>query len=145
MTIITIYAEGVSFPSKCCSCGGKDYDTYTHTDRVAVWDLGFVSKSRHISLDIPLCKRCVNAKWKWYGAGAVIAGLGWFRATASYDANGAIPMAAVALLFIACALVYIGGRKPVKILRYNEQMHSLKLRISNDAIARLVARASAKR
>ncbi|MES2296629.1 MAG: hypothetical protein V4582_06275 [Pseudomonadota bacterium] len=93
---------------------------------------------------MPFCRGCLNAKWKWYGVAGVVAAGGLLRVASSSGAN-AMPMVAVVLFCVAAALAYIGGRKPIQILRYVEQMHSLKIRLSNDAIAREVTRASAKR
>jgi len=109
-----------------------------------MWDVGVARKYSLISLEIHLCKRCVNQKWKWFGAAGVAVLLGLLGVSPS-NLEEPISLPAMFMFFVAFILIYVGGRKPVKILRFDEEMNSLKIKISNDSIARLVTHASTKR
>jgi hypothetical protein len=140
MPTVEVASDQLHFPPRCCRCGGSEYANREHTDDVVISTILSVTKYRKITLQIPVCDRCAHAQWIWFGAAIGLGGLGMLIASVFGESDAAINF--VILLFVTGVIAAMVGvrKKPIKILKYDEDKDTLKIRIYNDEVARAVSR-----
>ena len=132
MKIIDVDAEEINWPTKCCRCGSKKFDIREHTEKVVLWTTLSVTKYRHVLLNIPVCSACASAYLKWFCAAILFAGIGCAGLYLFHKSVGFVLFWWA--LAIVCGLIGT-NKKPIKVMGFNEDQNTMRIKIYNDAIA----------
>jgi hypothetical protein len=136
MKDVDVDMDGIHWPKQCCRCGSKSFEIREHTQEVVLWSTGAVTKSQHVTLEIPVCGSCASSSFYWYGGAIALGGIG----AAALQFNK--PIALVLMLWIpAIVVAMIGVRQaPIKILKINPENGRLRIRLYNDSVAAYLRR-----
>ena len=139
MPVVEANLKQISWPRKCCRCGGDEYSFRRHTDDVVISTVLSVTEYRKISLDIPVCDRCARAHYVWFGAAIAIAAIGSLILFIAGDSDIAVNVVAVAFVLAVVAAIVGVRKRPIKILKFDEKNGTVRVRHGKGDRARPVA------
>jgi len=137
MAVIEARADELTFPDCCCGCGTRAFTWREHTEKVVVWTIISVTKYRHITLKMPACDTCAARPWTWFGGAGAVGGLTmlylWHASDRGHDVG-----AGIFLFFVAAIAMVLKGQasRPLRILGYDSDDRTIKLKIRSDEAAR---------
>lgn len=132
MKIVDVDAENINWPAKCCRCGSKKFDIKEHSEKVVLWTTLSVTKYRQVFLNIPVCGGCASAHLIWFGAATLLAGIGASGLYLFHKSVGFVLFWWI--LAIVCGLIGV-NKKPIKIMGFDEDKNTMRIKIYNDAVA----------
>ncbi len=94
------------------------------------------SEYRAITLhEVPVCSRCENARYYWFGAAILAAVVGLMTGQVA-GTDGALSHFVIGMFILGVILATIGTTKsPIRILKFDEASNSLQVKIYNRAVA----------
>jgi hypothetical protein len=140
MPDVEVPLQQIQWPPKCCRCGSADYVLRNHSDDVVIRTILSVTESRKIGLQIPVCNRCARAQWMWFGAAIGLAAIGMAIIYVARESDAVANFVMGAFILGVIAAIVGVRQRPIKILKYDDEKKTLKIRIYNDDVAREVSR-----
>ncbi len=136
-SVIEARFDELAFPPCCVGCGSRAFTWREHTEKVVVWTVITVTKYRRITLKIPACDQCAARHWMWFGGAAAVVGLTFWYMQHVTDRGHDVGVGVFVFFLAAIAMVLKGqASRPLRILGYDSDDRTIKLKIRSDEAAR---------
>jgi hypothetical protein len=146
MPKLDIALGDIQWPATCCRCGSHNFSLRTHTEKVVTQTMISATEYRQISLhNVPMCDRCKDAKYLWFGLAAVAAAIGMLILY-FFPGHEQLSHLMLGTWSLAIVLAIVGTEKgPLKILKFDVETSSIKVKIYSRQVAAELAQLEAAR